>query len=381
MNKEFYSGLKLGVLGGGQLGRMLIQAAIDLNVYIKVLDPSAEAPCKAYAHEFVEGSLQDYDTVVAFGQDVDILTIEIEKVNTDALAELQRQGKKVYPDPSIIKLIQSKCDQKQYYLDQGLPTSPFRLVENAAAIQNHLDMLPAVQKLDRDGYDGRGVQVLKTEADLPKAMNAPGLLEAFVPFEKEIAIIIARNAQGEMKTFPIVEMVFHPVHNLVEYLFSPAEVSQAQFEEAESIARRLVEGLGFVGLLAIEMFVGKDGEILINEIAPRPHNSGHQSIRGNLTSQYEQHLRAILGLPLGETDILSPSAMVNLLGADGHKGKAVYKGIENLLAIGGAYPHIYGKAETKPFRKMGHVTILAEDLEQLREKVKQVKESVEVISE
>ena len=381
MNKEFYSGLKLGVLGGGQLGRMLIQAAIDLNVYIKVLDPSAEAPCKAYAHEFVQGSLQDFDTVVAFGQDVDILTIEIEKVNTDALAALKAQGKKVYPDPSIIKLIQSKCAQKQYYLDQGLPTSPFRLLENAAAIKDHLDMLPAVQKLDRDGYDGRGVQVLKTEEDLPKAMDAPGLLEAFVPFEKEIALIIARNAKGEIKTFPIVEMVFHPVHNLVEYLFSPAEVSQQQYEEAEDIARRLVEGLDFVGLLAIEMFVGKDGEILINEIAPRPHNSGHQSIRGNLTSQYEQHLRAILGLPLGDTDILSPSAMVNLLGADGYKGKAVYKGIENLLAIGGAYPHIYGKAETKPFRKMGHVTILAEDLEQLKEKVKQVKESVEVISE
>lgn len=381
MNKEFYSGLKLGVLGGGQLGRMLIQAAIDLNVYIKVLDPSAEAPCKAYAHEFVQGSLQDFDTVVAFGQDVDILTIEIEKVNTDALAALKAQGKKVYPDPSIIKLIQSKCAQKQYYLDQGLPTSPFRLLENAASIKDHLDMLPAVQKLDRDGYDGRGVQVLKTEEDLPKAMDAPGLLEAFVPFEKEIALIIARNAKGQIKTFPIVEMVFHPVHNLVEYLFSPAEVSQQQYEEAEDIARRLVEGLDFVGLLAIEMFVGKDGEILINEIAPRPHNSGHQSIRGNLTSQYEQHLRAILGLPLGDTDILSPSAMVNLLGADGYKGKAVYKGIENLLAIGGAYPHIYGKAETKPFRKMGHVTILAEDLEQLKEKVKQVKESVEVISE
>ncbi|MEL6251594.1 MAG: 5-(carboxyamino)imidazole ribonucleotide synthase [Bacteroidota bacterium] len=381
MNKEFYSGLKLGVLGGGQLGRMLIQAAIDLNVYIKVLDPSAEAPCKAYAHEFVEGSLQDFDTVVAFGQDVDILTIEIEKVNTDALAELQKQGKKVFPDPSIIKLIQSKCDQKQYYVDQGLPTSPFRLVENAAAIKNHLDMLPAVQKLDRDGYDGRGVQVLKTEEDLPKAMDAPGLLEAFVPFEKEIAIIIARNSTGEIKTFPIVEMVFHPVHNLVEYLFSPAELSQAQFEKAEEIAKRLVEGLDFVGLLAIEMFVDKSGDILINEIAPRPHNSGHQSIRGNLTSQYEQHLRAILGLPLGETDILSPSAMVNLLGADGHKGRAIYKGIEDLLRIGGAYPHIYGKAETKPFRKMGHVTIIAEDLERLKEKVKQVKESVEVISE
>lgn len=381
MNKEFYSGLKLGVLGGGQLGRMLIQAAIDLNVYIKVLDPSAEAPCKAYAHEFVEGSLQDFDTVVAFGQDVDILTIEIEKVNTEALAELQRQGKKVYPDPSIIKLIQSKCAQKQYYLDQGLPSSPFRLIGNAAEIKDHLDMLPAVQKLDRDGYDGRGVQVLKTEADLPKAMDAPGLLESFVPFEKEIALIIARNAKGEVKSFPIVEMVFHPVHNLVEYLFSPAEISPAQFEEAENIGKRLVEGLDFVGLLAIEMFVGKEGEILINEIAPRPHNSGHQSIRGNLTSQYEQHLRAILGLPLGETDILSPSAMVNLLGADGHKGKAVYKGIEDLLSIGGAYPHIYGKVETKPFRKMGHVTILAKDLEQLQEKVKQVKASVRVITE
>lgn len=381
MKQAFYSELKLGILGGGQLGRMLIQAAIDYNVHIKVLDPSAEAPCKAYAHEFVQGSLNDYDTVMAFGQRVDILSIEIENVNTDALKALQKAGKTVYPDPDTIALIQSKRNQKQYYVDHDLPTADFCLIENAEALKDHLHRLPAVQKLDRAGYDGRGVQVLKTKEDLSKALDAPSLLESFVPFEKEIALIIARNPQGEIKSFPLVEMVFHPVHNLVEYLFSPAQLSPAQVEEAEAIGKKLVTELDYVGLLAIEMFLDKEGKILINEIAPRPHNSGHQSIRANMTSQYEQHLRAILGLPLGETTLLSPAAMVNLLGADGHRGKAVYQGIEGVLEIPGAYPHIYGKAETKPFRKMGHVSILAGDIAELKEKVHTVRETLTVISE
>lgn len=380
MKHAFYGGLKLGIVGGGQLGRMLIQAAIDYNVHIHVLDPSAEAPCRPYAHTFVQGSLTDYETVLDFGQEVDMLTIEIENVNTQALEELQAQGKTVYPDPRTIRMIQSKCEQKQYYVDHGLPTSPFRLVANASEVSQHTDMLPAVQKLDRAGYDGRGVQVLKKESDLNKAMDGPGLLESFVPFTKEIALIIARNPQGEIKTFPLVEMVFHPVHNLVEYLYSPADVSAGQIEEAEKIGRKLVQELNYVGLLAIEMFVLESGEILINEIAPRPHNSGHHSIRANMTSQYEQHLRAILGLPLGETDLLTPAAMVNLLGAAGHTGEVVYEGMENLLQIPGAYPHIYGKAETKPFRKMGHVTLLADSLESLKQKVKQVNELVTVKS-
>ncbi|MFK7925213.1 MAG: 5-(carboxyamino)imidazole ribonucleotide synthase [Bacteroidia bacterium] len=378
---SFYQDLRLGIVGGGQLGRMLIQAAIDFNVHISVLDPSAEAPCRAYAHEFTQGSLTDYDTVYAFGQAVDVLTIEIENVNADALMALQKEGKTVYPDPATIKMIQDKREQKQFFVEHDLPTAPFWLTENAADLQGMADKLPAVQKLGRAGYDGRGVQVFREAADLKKAFDAPGLVESFVSFEKEIALIVARNPQGEVKTYPLVEMVFHPEHNLVEYLFAPAVVSEAVAERARLIAERLVEKLAYVGLMAIEMFVKEDGEVIINELAPRPHNSGHQTIRANATSQYEQHLRAILGLPLGDTAQLCPAAMVNLLGADGHTGKAVYEGIDHILGIEGVYPHIYGKAQTKPYRKMGHVTILDSTVKALQEKVQKVRNGVEVIAE
>ncbi|GAB4418454.1 MAG: 5-(carboxyamino)imidazole ribonucleotide synthase [Bacteroidia bacterium] len=381
MNKAFYSDLRLGIVGGGQLGRMLIQAAIDLNLCIHVLDPAADAPCRPYAHRFTQGSLTDYDTVMAFGREVDVLTIEIENVSTAALADLKALGKTVLPDPDIIALIQDKRSQKVFFVQHGLPTAPFRLVENRAEVQQHADMLPAVHKLGREGYDGRGVQVLRSAADLGKAFDAPGVLEAFVPFEKELAVLAARDAQGHIATYPVVEMVFHPEHNLVEYLFAPAAIPAAHALAAQQLARQVLDALGYVGLMAVELFYLPDGELLINELAPRPHNSGHHSIRACYTSQYEQHLRAILDLPLGSAQQMCPAAMINLLGEAPYAGKAVYAGMDDILGIPGVYPHIYGKAETRPHRKMGHITVLDHDRIRLIERVQEVRARIRVVAE
>ncbi|TDB62381.1 5-(carboxyamino)imidazole ribonucleotide synthase [Arundinibacter roseus] len=372
---------RIGILGGGQLGLMLLQAAVDWNLDIHVLDPDAEAPCRFIAPHFQQGSLQDFDTVYAFGKDLDIITIEIEKVNVDALEALEKLGKRVFPQPSVIRKIQDKRIQKQFFRDHFLPTADFILTETKADVALHLDFLPAFHKLGRDGYDGRGVQRISSGADLEKAFDAPGLLETAVPFEKEIAVIVGRNARGEMKTFPVVEMVFHPEHNLVDYLFAPALLDETVRLEAESIALRTAEAFGIVGVLAVEMFVRPGGEVLINEVAPRPHNSGHHTIRANATSQYEQHWRAILGLPLGSTEQFEPSAMVNLLGEDGHTGPAHYEGMESLLATAKVYPFLYGKATTRPFRKMGHVTILDQNTDDLKDKAEFVKKSIRVISQ
>ncbi|MDX2248704.1 MAG: 5-(carboxyamino)imidazole ribonucleotide synthase [Bacteroidia bacterium] len=378
--KPFYRGLRLGIVGGGQLGRMMIQAAVDFNVHIRILDPSGEAPAKAYAHEFVRGSLTDYDTVLAFGREAEVITIEIENVNTEALEQLQAEGKTVFPDPKILRLIQDKRKQKEFFRDNGLPTAPFIRVENRGDIIKNKHLLPAVNKTAVAGYDGRGVQVLRSAEDLLQAFDTPGLLESYVSFEKEIAVIVARNPQGEIRIFPAVEMVFHPIHNLVEYLFAPAEISESLTKRAGEIAVSVVQKLRYVGVMAIEMFVTASGEILINELAPRPHNSGHHTIRACLTSQYEQHLRAILSLPLGPVEQFCPAAMVNLLGESGYSGPAVYEGIEEILAMEGVYPHIYGKAETQPQRKMGHVTILGKDKTELTEKISYIRQAVRVVS-
>ncbi|MFZ5972232.1 MAG: 5-(carboxyamino)imidazole ribonucleotide synthase [Bacteroidota bacterium] len=373
----FYQHVRVGILGGGQLGRMLIQAGIDLNIEFSVLDPDAQAPCHQLA-PFTQGKLTDYDTVMRFGEACDVITIEIENVNTQALKELERQGKRVFPQPHIIELIQDKRTQKLFYQQKGIPTAPFILTANKAEVENNRAFLPAVNKLGKEGYDGRGVQVLRTEADLPKAFDAPGLLEKLIDFDKEIAVIVARNERGETSCFPAVEMVFHPSANLVEYLFAPAEISDRIRLQAEDIARKVVQELNMVGLLAVEMFVTKTGEVLVNEVAPRPHNSGHQTIEGNVTSQYQQHLRAILGLPLGDTRLLLPSAMVNLLGEDSFEGPARYEGLQEVLNLSGAYVHLYGKKKTKPFRKMGHVTIVDADVESLKKKVNFVKQTLKV---
>ncbi len=377
---QFDNTKKLGILGGGQLGRMLIQAAIDFDVTIKTLDPDADAPCKYISHEFTNGSLNDYETVMAFGQDCDVITIEIENVNIEALEALEKQGKAVFPQPAILRLIQDKRVQKQFYKDHNLPTADFILTDNQADTAKYEDFLPAVHKLGKGGYDGKGVQVLRTKADFSKAFDQPSVLEKMIDFEKELAVIVARNESGEIKTFPVVEMVFHPEANLVEYLFAPAEISKEIEQKAEVIAIKTAEAFGIVGLLAVEMFLTKEGEILINEVAPRPHNSGHQSIRANDVSQYEQHLRAILNLPLGSTHAHSKAAMVNLLGEDGYSGKAIYEGMDEVLAVEGIHPFLYGKKLTKPFRKMGHVTIIDQNFEKLKEKVIFVKEKLKVIA-
>ncbi|TBH75759.1 5-(carboxyamino)imidazole ribonucleotide synthase [Aquirufa nivalisilvae] len=371
---------KIGLLGGGQLGRMLLQAGIDLDFQISCLDPDPEAPCHRLAYEFTQGSFQDFDTVYQFGQAHDLISIEIEHVNIDALEKLASEGKQVYPQPHLLRMIQDKRTQKQFFQQYGFPTADFRLIESREEINQHLDFLPAYQKLGKGGYDGKGVQLIADASQIVEGFDAPGLLEKAVDFDKELAVIVARNIHGEVKAFPAVEMVFHPVQNLVEFLISPAAISDEIEAQAVDIATRLIQEMKMVGLLAVEMFLTKDGQVLINEIAPRPHNSGHQTIRANTTSQYEQHLRAIAGLPLGDTSTTVFAGMLNLLGEAGYTGKVKYEGLEEALAIPGVFPFLYGKKITKPFRKMGHVSIIGESREEVEEKANQIKKIIRVIS-
>jgi 5-(carboxyamino)imidazole ribonucleotide synthase len=358
---------------------MLIQSAIDFNLHLSVLDPDEEAPCSKIS-DFTQGKLTDYETVINFGKSLDVITIEIENVNVAALKELVKQGKKVFPQPEVIELIQDKRTQKEFYRQHHFPTAAFLLTENKEDVKKNCAFLPAVNKLGKEGYDGRGVQILRTEQDLEKAFDKPSLLEQLIDFEKEISVIVARNEAGEVVSYPAVEMVFHPEANLVEYLFSPAEISDSIAKKAEQLARGIIEKLNMVGLLAVEMFVTKEGEVLVNEIAPRPHNSGHQTIEANITSQYEQQVRAILNWPLGNTDTVMPSAMVNLLGENGYSGEAKYQGMTEVLAQKGVHVHLYGKKTTKPFRKMGHVTIVGKDMESIKKKANFVKQTLKVIA-
>ena len=371
----------IGLLGGGQLGRMLIQAAIDLDIDVHVLDRDADSCCRNLASTFTQGSLKDFDTVYNWGRKYKLITIEIENVNTEALRKLQQEGVKVYPEPEIIALIQDKSLQKNFYKENSIPTAEFFRVENKEDVFSRQDWLPFVNKLAREGYDGRGVQVMRNIKDLQKAFDSPGIVEKLVDFEKEISVLIARNTKGEIKSYPVAELVFHPHQNLVEYLYAPAQIDSEKASRARSIAEQLAETLGITGLLAVEMFLTREGELLVNEIAPRPHNSGHHTIEANITSQYEQHLRAILGLPLGDTDLLMPSAMVNLLGEADHEGPVVYQGLEEILSMSNTYIHLYGKRLTKPFRKMGHITLLDKSIDQLKKRAELIKDKLKVISQ
>jgi 5-(carboxyamino)imidazole ribonucleotide synthase len=370
----------IGILGGGQLGRMLIQAAIDFNVEISVLDPDPNAPCRAIAHHFVQGDFKDFHTVLDFGRNCELLTIEIENVNTKALKQLVLEGIPVWPQPEVIELIQDKRLQKQFYKDHNIPTADFVLVEDKQDAISHTELLPAFFKLGKAGYDGRGVQKLTSKKDFEELLPGPGLLERLVEFEKEISVIVARNLRGEITSFPAVELVFNPDHHLVEFLYSPARITTEQELRAQQLARQIIDQTEMVGLLAVEMFVDESGKVLINEIAPRPHNSGHHTIEGNITSQYEQLLRAILNWPLGSTDPNGRSAMVNLLGAPGHQGPVRYQGLYKVLTMKGVHIHLYGKKITKPFRKMGHVTITEIQGEDLEEKAHFVKDTLKIIS-
>lgn len=380
MNKTFYGNLKVGILGGGQLGRMWIQNALNYNVTCHVIDPDANAPCKFICEKFTQGELTDFDTVYQFGKEVDLITIEIEKVNVEALEKLEAEGKMVFPQPAIIKMIRDKGIQKQWMKEHGIPTSDFVLVDNKSALEQLKWSMPYVQKLRKDGYDGKGVQIMRSNEDLSLAFDAPSLAERMVDFEKEIAVIVARNSNGECKTFPVVEMDFHPTANLVEFLVSPANISDYTALQAENLAIKIAEELELIGLLAVEMFLTKDGKILVNEMAPRPHNSGHQTIEGNMNSQFEQHLRAIFNQPLGNTDAKYHSVMINLLGEEGHSGDAVYVGMEEALSIPGVFVHLYGKKITKPFRKMGHITVVDESRENAIAKARKVKQLVKIIT-
>lgn len=377
---ESLANLNIGILGGGQLGRMLIQHAINLNLNISVLDPDKNAPCKHLVRKFTCGSLNDYETVFDFGKDKDIVTIEIENVNTDALKDLEKQGVKVYPQPHIIEMIQDKGLQKMFYQRNDIPSPDFFVVENKEQIIKYADYFPFYQKLRKGGYDGKGVCKLVNPHHLEKAFDAPCVLERLVDFEKELSVLVARNESGEIKCFPVVECEFNPEANLVEFLFSPANIKKKIEKEAFEITTKLAEKLGIIGLLAVEFFLTKDGKLLVNEIAPRPHNSGHQTIEGNVTSQFEQFWRAILNLPLGDTSIVKASVMVNLLGDFGHEGVAVYQGLDDVLKFSGVYIHLYGKKHTKPFRKMGHTTVVDEDIIKAKQKAKIVKQMLRVIS-
>ncbi len=372
--------LKLGILGGGQLGRMLIQQAINYNLTTLVLDPDADAPCKYLANKFECGAITDFDTVYNFGKNADIITIEIEKVNIEALEKLEKEGKKVFPQPRVIRLIQDKGIQKQFFKENNIPTANFVLVNTKADLINKNFPFPYILKQRKDGYDGKGVMKINNLVDVKNAFESPSLIEELIDFEKEIAIIVARNANGDMKTFPMVEMDFNAEANLVEFLISPSSYPTDLQNKATKIALNIATALNITGILAVEMFVTKTGEILVNELAPRPHNSGHQTIEGNYVSQFEQHLRAIFNLPLGDTRSLNHAVMINLLGEKENEGLAKYQGLEKIMAIDGVYVHLYGKKYTKPFRKMGHVTIVDEDREKAIAKAKYVQKELKVIA-
>ncbi len=360
--------LSIGLLGGGQLGRMLLQEAANLDLKIAVMDPSEEAPCRNLTHQFVRADFRDFEAVYAFGKDKDIVTIEFEDVNTEALEELERNGVQVFPEPRILKLIKDKGSQKQFYQNHQIPTAPFVLIESKEEMLNSGMKAPFFQKIRTGGYDGYGVRKISSLENLEFAFDKPSVLETMADIKKEISVIVSRNTQGDITTFPVVEMEFNPESHMVQFLFSPSTLPNDKQEEAKNLAVKIIEALQMTGILAIEMFYLKNGEIWVNEMAPRPHNSGHHTIEANFTSQYEQHLRAITGLPLGNTGTIMPSVMVNLLGEKGYNGKPLYHGLNEVLQLPGVYIHLYGKSITKDFRKMGHATILAPTLHEAKEK-------------
>lgn len=384
MKNYFSSNFKLGVLGGGQLGRMLLTETQKFDIYTVILDGNADAPCAQICNEFHQGDLLDYDTVYNFGKQVDLLTIEIENVNIDALDDLEAEGLTIFPKPKNLRTIQNKAHQKVFYHDNNIPTADFSrftsLEELKHAISNEAVSFPFVWKSARFGYDGNGVKIVRAISDLENLPTGECISEKLVPFKNELAVIVARNASGETKTYPVVEMEFHPEANQVEYVICPARIEDAVAKKAREVALKVADAFNFVGLLAVEMFQTENDEILVNEAAPRTHNSGHYSIEASYTSQFEQHLRSILNLPLGNTDSKVAGIMVNLVGAEGYTGDVVYENIEEILKIDGVTPHIYGKKTTKPFRKMGHVTIVNEDINEARKVAQQVKETIKVIA-
>lgn len=383
--KYFSSDFKLGILGGGQLGKMILAETQKLDIQTYVLDPSDEAPCKIGCTAFFQGSLTDFNSVYNFGKKVDVLTFEIELVNLDALEKLENEGIKVHPSPKTLKLIQNKGIQKQFYETNGIPIASFKKFTSKneliiACTATKLP-LPFVWKCTEFGYDGNGVKIVRSTSDIENLPDVECIVEEMVPFKNELAVIVVRSVSGEVKTYPVVEMEFHPEANQVEYVICPARINDKVAQKAHEIALKVSEKFNHVGLLAVEMFQTAADEILVNEVAPRPHNSGHHTIEASYTSQFENHLRAILDLPLGNCDSKVAGIMVNLVGEEGFSGPVIYENIEKIMAISGVTPHIYGKRETRPFRKMGHVTIVNENMTEARRIAEEVKNSIRVISD
>ncbi len=384
MINYFSSDFKLGILGGGQLGKMMLYETRKYDIQTNVVDPNPEAPCKIACDYFETGDFMDFDTVINFGRKVDVLTFEIEGVNVEALKQLQKDGVKTYPSAETLEKIQNKGIQKNFYKKHEIPTADFEVFSNKkeliSALENSKINLPFVWKSTTGGYDGKGVSVIKNKEALNDLPDAECIAENLVPFKNELAVIVARSASGEVKTYPVVEMEFHPTANQVEYVICPARIEDSVAQKARELAVKVSEAFEHVGLLAVEMFQTDNDEILVNEVAPRPHNSGHYSIEASYTNQFEQHIRAILDLPLGNTDSKVGGIMVNLVGDAAHEGEVVYENIEKIMEMPGVTPHIYGKKITRPFRKMGHVTIVNKDLAEARKIAEQVKNSIKVIS-
>lgn len=374
------SSFKLGIIAGGQLGKMLALAAGNWDVRTHVMDSSLDCPCASVCTKLVQGTYSNFDDVYNFGQTVDIITYELEAINIEALQKLKSEGKRIYPDPDALTIIQDKGLQKQFYVDHGIPSSSFQLMsgknELVAAIESGQVHYPFVQKARTGGYDGRGVAVINSPNDLEKLMDTPSVIEQKVPIDKELAVIANRNPAGEIVCFPSVEMEFNPESNLVEQLVCPASIEPNLEHEAVRLAHDVIEKFDLVGTLAIEFFLDDTGKLMVNEVAPRPHNSGHHTIESVITSQFEQHLRSVLGFPLGSTKLKMPAVMVNLVGQPGHNGPVKYDGLHQVMALEGVKVHIYGKSETRPHRKMGHVTIIAPTLDEARRKAKDVRNTL-----
>ena len=372
--------MKVGILGGGQLGRMLLQAAANYVVETFVLENDENCPAAHLCHHFIKGDIKDFETVYNFGKGLDALTIEIESVNVEALEKLESEGVKIYPRPSAIKIIKNKIMQKEFYKAHAIPTADFRITQNLEELRTQTDFLPAAHKLGMGGYDGRGVQLLKIKEEVDRGFDAPAVLEKMVNIQKEIALIVAVNDKGETAIFPPAEMVFDNTLNLLDYQVSPAQIPDTVLWKAEAIALKLVKAFNSAGLFAIELFVDKNNEVLVNETAPRVHNSGHHTIEANYCSQYDMLWRIILNYPLGNTDPILPSSIVNLLGAEGYSGEAKYDGLDEVLKMDNVFVHLYGKKQTKPGRKMGHVTIISKDRGELTYKAHRIKNILKVIS-
>ncbi len=371
---------KIGILGGGQLGRMLLQAAANYPVETFVMENDPACPAGHLCHNFTKGDIKNFDDVYNFGKGLDAITIEIESVNEEALEKLESEGIKIYPKPAALKTIKDKILQKQFYKDNAIPTSEFIITQNKSELAQHSNFLPAAHKIGMGGYDGRGVKLLKTKDDLTKGFDAPAVLEKLVAIKKEIAVIIAVNDKGENAMYPSVDMIFDTRLNLLDYQISPAGLPDKVLWKAEAIALKVVKDLKSPGIFAVELFVDIDDNVLVNETAPRVHNSGHHTIEANYSSQFDMLWRVMLGYPLGNTEHILPAAIVNLLGAEGFSGEAVYEGLDEILKIDNVFVHIYGKKETRPGRKMGHITILSKEKQELIHQANRIKQTVKVVA-